>query len=57
VRQRIGSWDDRVSTQVGFIREKGKAALRDGQGAQKISSPLSFIKRRGYLVLSVGEGS
>jgi hypothetical protein len=25
------SWDNKVSTQVRFIREKGKAALRDGQ--------------------------
>jgi hypothetical protein len=48
---------DKVSTQVGFIREKGKAALRDGQGARKISNPLSFTKGGGYLVLSVGEGS
>jgi hypothetical protein len=44
MRQQIDLWDDKVSTQVGFIREKRKAALRDGQGAQKISSSLLFTE-------------
>jgi hypothetical protein len=34
----------KVSTQVRFNREERKAALRDGQGAQKIGSSLSFTK-------------
>jgi hypothetical protein len=56
VRQQVDSWDGKVSTQVGFIRKKGKAAPRDGQRAQKIGSPLLFTWC-GYLVLFVGEGS
>jgi hypothetical protein len=43
MRQQIDSWD-KVNTQIGFIREKGKAAIRDGEGTQKIGSSLSFTK-------------
>jgi hypothetical protein len=50
-------WDDKVSTQVGFIREEGKAALRGRQGARKTGSSLSFMGGACfYLVLFVGEG-
>jgi hypothetical protein len=49
--QRIGSWGSRSTCEttrsahkVGFTREKGKAAPRDRQGAQKIGSSLSFTK-------------
>jgi hypothetical protein len=42
MRQQIESWDDKVSTQVGFIREKRKASPRDRQEAWKISSSLLF---------------
>jgi hypothetical protein len=59
VRQQIDLWDGKISTQVGFIREKGKAVLRDGQGSQKIGSSLSFTEVVFFfnLVLFVGEGS
>jgi hypothetical protein len=47
--QRIGLWGSRLTREttrsahkVGFIREKGKAAPRNGQGAQKIGSSLLF---------------
>jgi hypothetical protein len=46
-----------LAHKVGFIREKGKAAARDGQGAQKIGISLLFTQRVFYLVLFVGEGS
>jgi hypothetical protein len=46
--QRTGSWSSgltrettRSAHKVGFIREKGKAAPREGQGAPKIGSLLS----------------
>jgi hypothetical protein len=44
VRQQIDSGDVKVSTQVGFIRQEGKAALKGGQGAWKVSSSLSFTE-------------
>jgi hypothetical protein len=39
-RQQTDSQDGKVSTQVRFIREKEKVALRNVQGAQKIGSSL-----------------
>jgi hypothetical protein len=48
--QRIDLWcsgmthETRSAHKVGFVREKGKAAPRDGQGAWKIGSSLSFTK-------------
>jgi hypothetical protein len=42
MRQQTDSWDFKVSTQVGFMREEGKATLRDRQGAWKIGSSLLF---------------
>jgi hypothetical protein len=44
VGQQTDSWDDKVSTQVRFIREEGKAALRDEQEAPKVGSSLSFTE-------------
>jgi hypothetical protein len=47
--QRIGPWGSGLTSEttrsahkVGFIMEKGKSALRDRQGAQKIDSSLLF---------------
>jgi hypothetical protein len=56
MRQQIDSWD-KVNTQIGFIREKGKAAIRDGEGTQKIGSSLSFTKGGFLFGPFVGEGS
>jgi hypothetical protein len=49
--------DDKISIQVRFIREKGKAALRDGQGAQKVIAPCPSQRVLKNLVLFIGEGS
>jgi hypothetical protein len=57
VRQQIDSGDVKVSTQVGFIRQEGKAALRDRQRAQKVGCSLPFTEGVFYLVLFVGEES
>jgi hypothetical protein len=48
--------ETRSAHKVGFIREKGKAAPRDRQGAQKISSFLCLHRGVFDLVLSVGAG-
>jgi hypothetical protein len=47
MRQPIDLWDN-LAHKVGFIREKGKAAPRDGQGAQKIGS--SCCLHRGVFI-------
>jgi hypothetical protein len=44
MRQRLTHKTTRSAHKVGFIREEGKAAPRDGQGAWKISSSLLFTK-------------
>jgi hypothetical protein len=51
------SQEDKVSTPVRFIREEGKAALRDGQGAREIGISLLFTEGFLNFVLFVGEES